>query len=210
MSPSKTAVIARAKHGLSRFVMMFLYLFVIFTLFQFHEYIVLTQHHLPYTRYGFAIVNALILAKVMLVADEFRLGDWFPTQPLLYPILIRSILFAAVFIVFDIAEKVITGLFEGQSLADSIPSLGSGGVLGSVLIGAILTVALTPFFAFAELSKILGPGVLRSAFLTERFPLGQSWTAPPSPELAPSAGEPQSGSESARIAKDTGNADARP
>jgi len=114
MSPSKATVIARAKHGLSRFLIMFLYLLVGFTLFQLHEYVVLTQHHLPYARYGFAIINALVLAKVMLVADEFRLGDWFPTQPLLYPILVRSVLFAAVFIVFDIAEKVITGLFQGH------------------------------------------------------------------------------------------------
>lgn len=204
MSPSKTAVIARAKHGLSRFVIMFLYLLVAFTLFQVHEYVVLAEHQIPYTRYGFAIVNALVLAKVMLVADELRLGDWFPRHPLLYPIFIRSALFAAVFIVFDIAEKVVIGLFNGQSLATSIPTIGGGGVLGSVLIGAILAVALMPFFAFTELSKILGPGVLKRVLLTERGSLGQP------PELAPSTEEPQSRSESAPLAKGAGTADAQP
>lgn len=47
-----------------------------FALFQAHQYVVLAQHQIPFTQFGVGLVNALVLAKVMLVADDLRLGEW--------------------------------------------------------------------------------------------------------------------------------------
>jgi hypothetical protein len=77
----------RAVHEVKQLVLMFLYLFVLFGLFSIHESIILEQHNLDFTRYGFALVNALILAKVMLVAEDLRLGRRFKGSPLIYPVL---------------------------------------------------------------------------------------------------------------------------
>jgi len=45
-----------------------------------------------------ALVNAWVLAKVMLVADDLNLGSrWFENRRLIYRILSRSALFALVF-----------------------------------------------------------------------------------------------------------------
>ena len=77
----------RAIHEVVQFLIMFLYLFVLFGLFSIHESIILEQHNLDFTRYGFALVNGLILAKVMLVAEDLRLGRRFKGSPLIYPVL---------------------------------------------------------------------------------------------------------------------------
>jgi hypothetical protein len=148
----------KALHGAVRFAGMFVYLWAMFILFQLHEYVVLAQHRISFTRLGFGLVNAIILAKVMLVADELKLGARRGRRPLIYHILFRSVLFAAVFILFDIAEKILVGAFLGKSMTESLPTYGGGGILGTLLVGIFLSVALIPFFSFVEISRAMGPG----------------------------------------------------
>jgi hypothetical protein len=148
----------KALHGAVRFAGMFVYLWAIFILFQLHEYVVLAEHGISFTRFGFGLVNAFVLAKVMLVADELRLGAWRGRRPLIYHILFRSVLFAAVLFLFDIAEKILVGVFRAKSLAESLPTYGGGGMLGSLLVGIFVSVALIPFFSFVEISRVMGPG----------------------------------------------------
>ena len=78
----------RLVHEVRQFLFMFLYLYVLFGLFAIHEAVVLEQHHIAYAYYGFALVNALVLAKVMLVAEDLHLGRRFENRPLIYPVLV--------------------------------------------------------------------------------------------------------------------------
>jgi hypothetical protein len=158
----------RVVREVRRFLFIFLYLYVLFGLFTIHETIVLAQYHIRFTDYGFALVNALVLAKVMLVAEELRLGHRFENRPLIYPVLIKSVLFAIVFIVFRVVEGVLIGLWNGKALLASVPSFGGGGLDGIFSVGIIMSFALIPFFAFTEVSRVLGPGVLRALILKHR------------------------------------------
>ena len=137
---------------------MFVYLWAMLILFQLHEYVVLAEHGISFSRLGFGLVNAFVLAKVMLVADEMRLGAWRGRRPLVHHILFRSVLFAAVFIFFDIAEKLLVGAIRGKSMAESLPTYGGGGVLGTFVIGIFISVALIPYFSFVEIRRAMGPG----------------------------------------------------
>jgi hypothetical protein len=149
-------------HEIRQLVFMFLYLFVWFGLFTIHESIVLGQHHISYAPYGFAAVNALILAKVMLVAEDLHLGHRFEDRPLIYPVLFKSLLFAIVFICFHVVEHVIVGLWYGKAILQSMPGFGGGGIEGVFLVGVLMSVALIPFFAFTEISRVLGLAALQS------------------------------------------------
>jgi hypothetical protein len=152
----------RAVHEARRFVFIFLYLFILFGLFTIHEAIILEQHHIDYTYAGFALVNALILAKVMLVAEDLRLGRRFEDRPLIYPVLFKSVLFAILFICFRVIENVLTGLWDGKTVLESLPGIGGGGIKGVVSVAIIETFALIPFFAFAEISRVLGAAALQT------------------------------------------------
>ena len=129
MTDEKPSLKAKALREFTRFATMFAYLWVMFFLLQLHQYLILAQRHIPFEQYGVGFINALVLAKVMLVADDLRLGEWRGRRrlPLIYPVLTRSALFAVVFIVFDIIEKMLLGVLRGKSLADSIESFGGGG-----------------------------------------------------------------------------------
>ena len=183
MTDSKPNLKARALHEFARFATMFAYLWAMFLLFQIHQYVVLAQHQLPFTQFGVGLVNALVLAKVMLVADDLRLGEWEGgrRRPLIYPVLTRSILFAIVFIVFDIIEKMLIGVFHGKAVAESIETPGGGGVLGAILVAIIIAISLVPFFAFVELSRLMDPGELTRIFFT-RGPRSAAGAPPNRPQ----------------------------
>jgi hypothetical protein len=158
----------RLIHEVRQLLIMFLYLYVLFGLFTIYEIVVLAQHHIRYTHYGFALVNALVLAKVMLVAEDLHLGRRFENRPLIYPVLIKSVLFAVVFICFRVVEDLLVGLWDGKSFLASIPGLGGGGIAGYLSVGTILSFALIPFFAFTKISRVLCPGVLHALILKHR------------------------------------------
>ena len=53
---------------------------------------------ISFSAQGFAFFNALVLAKVMLVAEDLDLGRWLQRRPLIYPILHESLLLTVLFI----------------------------------------------------------------------------------------------------------------
>lgn len=168
----KRSLKERAIHEIKRLAAMFVYLFVLLGLFQIHEYIVLARHQLPYERWGFALINAAVLAKVMLVAEDLRLGGRLEDRPLIYSVLYKSILFAGVFICFLVIEHVIVGQWRGMTIAESIPSIGGGGVIGMAAVALITSFALIPYFAFREIGRIIGEDELRALIRTRRAKSG--------------------------------------
>ena len=158
----------RLVHEVRQFLFMFLYLYVLFGLFTIHEAVVLEQYHIAYAYYGFALVNALVLAKVMLVAEDLHLGRRFENRPLIYPVLVKSLLFAVVFICFRVVEDLLVGWWEAKAFSASLPTFVGGGIVVILSVGTILSFALIPFFAFTEISRVLGPGVLHALILKHR------------------------------------------
>jgi hypothetical protein len=121
------------------------------------------SHHVNFVEPVFVVVVMAIAATrpILQVAEQtLRL-----LARLLYPILYKSFLFAIIFIVFNLVERVAIGLWNGRSIAESLPVIGDGSPLGIVIVGLIITTALVPFFAFRELSRVMGKGVLKTLCL---------------------------------------------
>jgi hypothetical protein len=139
-----------------KFGTLFLYLALVFGLFTLHQWVVLASNHISYVFYGASVINALILAKIMLVAEALHFGERFRDKPLAYPILYKSVAFGLMLVIAYVAEEVIVGLLKGESLAQSAPELGGGTPAGIAAIALIMCVALIPFFAFKELRRVYG------------------------------------------------------
>lgn len=165
VSVNRSEIRTRVRSDVRRFLIMFAYLLLIFTLFQLHEYVVLRQHELPYTRFGFGIIKALVLAKVMLIGDEMKLGRRLSKQPFIYSVIGRSALFTVLFVAFDFLEQIVRALFTGRDIGSSISDPG-GSVAGSVIIALTMCVMLTPYFAFVELGRRFGVHRLSEVLLS--------------------------------------------
>jgi hypothetical protein len=168
MQKSRLAALKhKAYEATKEFVVIALYLWVIFGLFVIYRSVILAEH-VPAREKGFALINALVLGKVMLVAKELRLGENVNDAPLIYPTLLKSALFSVVLAVFKILEEAARGLYHGRSFQQSITDIGGGTWQGILCVALLLFVLLIPFFGFTELQRVLGQGKLQQLFFHPR------------------------------------------
>jgi hypothetical protein len=148
-----------------KFIPIFLYLWVVFALLSIHETIIRAQHHLDYGAHSFAVINAFVFAKVLLVGEHFRLGTRFKHKPLIYPVLYKCLMFSVLLTSFHIVEKVLVGVVGGETVSESFSDLGGRTLISIVSMSTLAFVMLIPFFAFRELGRLIGEKELRSLFL---------------------------------------------
>jgi hypothetical protein len=151
---------AKAAEEFRRFLVLFFYLWILFGVFVLNQGIVLREHGFNFAMQGFAFINALVFAKVMMLFEMFDPGRWLRRRPLIYPILFETTLLTVLFVVVHVLEKTVEGLFRGKPIADSLPSFGGGGLVGLLSVSVILFVALVPFFGLRNLNFAIGEGHL--------------------------------------------------
>jgi len=154
--PHRTSLKTRAIDEGKKFLIMTAYLWAFFAVLSLHKTVVLENSGLDYQEQSFAIINALIFAKVMLVADDLKLDSGLRNHPTIYYVLYASFVFAAVLICFHIAERAAVALLHGKPLSESLADLGGGKLRGVVSMGAIAFVALIPFFTFRGIGRVIG------------------------------------------------------
>ncbi|MFG1479252.1 hypothetical protein V5F53_11405 [Xanthobacter sp. V4C-4] len=138
------------------FFTLFIYLWVLLGVFVLHEDIVLREHGGGVVFQGFALLNALVLGKVMLIAEHLDLARGLRKKPAIYSILLEALLCTVLFIVFHVIERLVVSLIRGPQGGEDSLSTGGGGYLGVVLIAVVLFVSLLPFFAFKNLTRLIG------------------------------------------------------
>jgi len=153
---------ARGINEFKRFVIIFIYLWVVFGLFSLNQAIIL--RNLSYLTHGFALLNAAIFAKVMLIAEDLKLGDRFQSRPLIFPVIYKTVTFSVVFILFHILEEALVAWWHGRKLAETFPVLGDSTFIGAVCVWGVLSISLIPFFAVREISRVIGEHELWNLF----------------------------------------------
>ena len=155
-TPPKRNLKTAALHEARSFVGIFVYLFIVFGLLSLHAWVVLSTQSISYRFYGLALINALVLSKVILLAEGFNFAERFKNQPLIYPVAYKAIAFTALLFVAYVVEEVLVGLWHGKSLVESVPAIGGGSIGGWLAVAVIMCVALIPFFAFREMTRVIG------------------------------------------------------
>src|SRR5580704_7835457 len=98
---------------MKEYLIISLYLFVVFSLFATYKAVVLAQHQIQLVPQGLALINALALAKVILVGQELHLADQFRDAPLIYPTLLKSFVYTLLLACFKVVEEVAVGIYHG-------------------------------------------------------------------------------------------------
>jgi hypothetical protein len=155
-----------------RFLGIFLYLWVVFALLSIHESIIRAKHNLDFTAHGFAVINAFVLGKVLLIGEHLHLGAGFKEKPLVYPVLYKSLLFSIFLTGFHVGERMIVGMIGGKTIAESFTAIGGGRLWAILSMSALSFVMLIPFFAFRELGRVIGDEELRALFYGRRTKAG--------------------------------------
>ena len=93
-----------------------IYLALVFAAFTQYRRIILAAYDITYTNYWIAVIEALILAKVIMIGAVFRLGRGLEHKPLIYPTLYKTVVFTLFVAVFTLAEHMAKGIWQGKGL----------------------------------------------------------------------------------------------
>lgn len=151
-----------------------LYLWIFLGSFTIYRRLIIAETGTAYLHYGVALIQALVIAKVVLIGKMFGFSRRFEDKPLMVPVLYKSMLFVILVLVFGVIEHVIEGFVHKQGLMGGIHGIAE---LGAHELGArvlMLFIAFVPFFAFAEIGRVVGAQKLAALFFAKREPIGEA------------------------------------
>lgn len=146
-----------------------------------YKRMLLAEVGISYFEYGYALVESLVLAKVVLIGDFLRLGERFRNKPLFAVTLHKAFSFSLLALVFSFLEHFIIGLLKGKGIeADfyGIISHSKGELTARTII---MFAAFVPLFAIWEANRALGKGKLFEIFFKRRPAQSPASTAAPTP-----------------------------
>ena len=155
-------------HEMAKYWINVVYLTLVFAAFTQYRRLVLAAYDITYTNYGIAVIQALILAKVVMIGDVLRLGRRLEQKPLIYSTLLKTVVFSLFVGAFTLIEHVIKGLLKGKGLTGGLVDFfakGSHELLAGCLV---IFVAFIPFFAFRDLGRVQGEGKIWALFFRRR------------------------------------------
>ena len=155
-------------HELTEYWLSVLYLALFFGFFTTYRRLLLAHYDISYTSYGFAAVKALVLAKVILVAEGLRLGRGFENSPLIVPTLYKAFLFTICAALFNVIESMVGSFFHGRDFTEAVAELMSRYNYEWLSAALVVFFAFIPFFALRELRQVLGKGVVFRLFFLSR------------------------------------------
>lgn len=150
----------KALEEMKKYAALTAYLWVLFFLLGLYRKVLLKENGIdPWTQ-SYAIVNALVFAKVMLLGEIINLGASLRKRMFIWVVLGRTALFTALLMAFHVIEEAIRAMIKGEPVAGSLLHLGAGSWLGVFVYAGLLFVMLLPLITFREMSFVLGKGVL--------------------------------------------------
>ena len=165
-NPAAPGFKQRAKHEFIDFVVIALYLAFFFCAIVTYTTLLLRKYEVSSAlNYTFAIINALIIAKVILIGEIMHLGRSAETRPLYQSVLYKSVVFGLLVFVFHLLEEFVKRVIHGQPAGTVWHNLQVEELLGRTII---IFCAFLPLFAFRELRRVLGEEKLYALFLHPR------------------------------------------
>ena len=126
-SGKSNAMKQRVLSELKAFSIIALYLWVILGSFTVYRRLILAETGVTYLHYGIALVEALIIAKVILIGSLFGFSRRFDDKPLIVPVAYKSMLFAILVLLFGVIEHLVDGWIHHQGLWGGLRELRATG-----------------------------------------------------------------------------------
>ena len=169
----------KATHELVQLVAIFLYLVFFFCALATYSMLLLRECSVSYFTYGFALINALVIAKVILIGEYAHHGKEHEAKPLLLAAIHKALLFTLLVFAFHVVEELIRLLIHRENMATAFHEIRIDDLLGRSLV---VFCTFIPLFAFRELQRVLGEENFRALFFRAVAPAEsdlttRTWTA---------------------------------
>lgn len=157
--PQKTSLKQKAAHEFREIAIVFTYLAVFFCALTTYSALLVDRYHIPYFSYGAALINALIITKVILIGEAVHVGEELEAKPLFYSTVYKAFVFGLLVFAFHIVEEVIKRLVHGKDLIGAFHEIRLDDLLARCVI---IFLTFIPLFGFRELGRVLGHDKFRN------------------------------------------------
>ncbi len=158
---NKVGLKQKAIHEGEQFAWIFLYLAFFFCAVVTYSMLLLNQYHVSFYNYGAALINALVIAKVILIGEYAHLGKRQESKPLLKSTLYKAFLFSLLVLGFHIVEEGIKLLVHGENIRAALHDIRIDTLISR---NVVVFCTFIPLFAFRELQRVLGEENFRALF----------------------------------------------
>jgi hypothetical protein len=170
----KTSVKQRVTHEFEELAITTLYLAFFFCALATYSMLLLDRFHVSFFAYGTALINAVVIAKVILIGEALHAGTRFEEKVLIYSAIWKAFVFGLLVFAFHIIEELIKHLVHEKDLAGAFHNMRIDDLLARTVI---IFCTFIPFFAFRELRRVMGQDTFRALF----------FHSTPAPKLNPSS-----------------------
>lgn len=160
----KSTVKQKLFHELGEYGINIIYLTLVFAAFTEYRRLLLAAHDITYENYWVALIEAVVLGKVIMIGSVVRLGRGLESKPLIFPTLYKTVVFIVFVALFKLLEHGLKGLWRGQGFIGGIAEHFAKGSHELIANSLVVFVALVPFFAVKELGRVLGEQKIRGLF----------------------------------------------
>lgn len=166
-APKKPGLKQRIRREMQEYLIIAAYLAAFLLSLTTYRRLILAEYHVSYFNYGWAIMESMILAKVILIGQALHVGERFGDRPLIVATLWKTFVFSLLVAAFVVAEHTVSALLHHRPVAEEFQFTGGQGyeILARI---QLMLVAFIPFFAFRQISRVLGEGKLLELFFRRR------------------------------------------
>jgi len=164
---SRAELKQKVRLEIKEFLIIFLYLVLMLGAFSTYRMLLMAEYHIGHFIFGYTLIEALILAKIVVLGESLGIGERFGDRPLIIPTLYQTMLFALCVLAFTIPEHLIKGCLHGQGLGEIFQEL-IGNRYETLARVLTMFVAFIPFFALRETGRALGETRIFDLFFRRR------------------------------------------
>ncbi len=169
-SPAKPTVKQRIAHEMSEYLVLSVYMAAILAAFTAYRHLVLAEYGVVYYAYAFGLVEALILAKIVLIGRALHVGDRVHLRARAWQVLYRSVAFGVLAFLFSAVEEAVKRLLHHGGILPHVREMPPWAWDEALAKSILLLVAFVPLFAMDEVADYMGPGRLYAFFFKRREP----------------------------------------
>ena len=149
----KKSLKQKVAHEFEEVAILTAYLAFFFCALATYSMLLLGKFHVSYFAYGTALINALVIAKVILIGDALHAGTKYEGKGLLYSAIWKAFVFGLLVFAFHVLEEVIKHLIHGRDAIGAFHEIRLDDLLSRTVV---IFCTFIPLFLFRELKRVMG------------------------------------------------------
>ena len=143
----------KIKHELKEMLTLSLYLAFFFCAIAIYDMLLLRQYNVEYWTVAFALINALVITKVIMIGEYAKLGKRHEDKALLVSAVWKAFVFGLLVFAFHGVEEMIKRLIHGSDVAKAATDIRFEQLAGRSIV---VFCVFVPLFAWREFRRVMG------------------------------------------------------